>query len=79
MVPWLPEVFLRLNRNRKRQTTHRKPLSPRVTVWQHGLQLCTSLFFIDLVHLYNQSYIVDLNRAQPKLTFHLFDNLILIC
>lgn len=22
---------------------------------------------------------VDLNRAQPKLTFHLFDNLILIC
>ena len=22
---------------------------------------------------------VDLSRAQPKLTFHLFDNLILIC
>ena len=38
-----------------------------------------SFFLIDLVHLYNQSYMVDLSRAQPKLTFHLFDNLILIC
>ena len=36
-------------------------------------------FFIDLVHLSNQSHMVDLNRTQPKLTFHLFDNLILIC